>query len=345
MSDVSTPDPAARTKQAGPETWAVKQPFGWRTLLIGLLVLVFMTDSARRLELGDFAEQVSHLAEAALGLRETSQIGDAVSRIGSDMFPLAFEERTPVTRIEGFDADRLPPFSRLEEVEAAERRMNPDTLQLETVVHRETVLVEPAGYLVFVLGKMLETIEIALWATMAAVLLSVPLAYASARNFAPNILVYGAARGGVGFLRSMPELVTALFLVLAFGFGPLAGILALALHGAGFLGKFYADDVEAADAGPQDALRAIGAGPVKVLRIAVLPQILPGLTAQTLYLLDRNVRMAAVVGLVGGGGIGQELKGRYDLFEYDKVGTILLVLFVTVILLDQTAARIRRRLI
>ncbi|MEE2877581.1 MAG: phosphonate ABC transporter, permease protein PhnE, partial [Pseudomonadota bacterium] len=81
------------------------------------------------------------------------------------------------------------------------------------------------------------------------------------------------------------------------------------------------------------------------LRLAVLPQVLPSYAALTLYVLDRNVRMATVIGLVGAGGIGQELKGRFDMFQYDRVGTILLVIFVTVLLLDQLAARVRRKLI
>jgi phosphonate transport system permease protein len=125
--------------------------------------------------------------------------------------------------------------------------------------------------------------------------------------------------------------------------GPIAGILALGLHAAGFLGKFYADDIEHADDKPQQALRAIGANRVKVLAAAVLPQVMPQYIAYTLYILDRNVRMATIVGIVGAGGIGQELKGRYDIFNYGHVGTILVVIFITVFLLDQVSARIRTR--
>jgi phosphonate transport system permease protein len=143
----------------------------------------------------------------------------------------------------------------------------------------------------------------------------------------------------------MPELIIAMFLVLGFGFGAIAGYLALGLHGAGFLGKFYAEDIEAADPKPQEALAALGAGKLRVLRAAVLPQVAPSYVAYTLYILDRNVRMAAVIGLVGAGGIGQELKGRYDTFEYGHVGTILLVIFLTVFVLDQVAAKLRARLI
>lgn len=158
-------------------------------------------------------------------------------------------------------------------------------------------------------------------------------------------MVYTAARIVVSFLRAIPEMISALFLVLAYGFGPVAGILALGLHSAGFFGKFYAEDIENADNGPQEALRAIGANRLKVLWYGVLPQVFPQYIAYTLYILDRNVRMATVIGIVGAGGIGQELKGRYEMFNYGHVTTILVVLFVTVFLLDRLSARLRARLI
>jgi phosphonate transport system permease protein len=140
-------------------------------------------------------------------------------------------------------------------------------------------------------------------------------------------------------------MISALFLVLAYGFGPVPGILALGFHAAGFFGKFYAEDIENSDKGPQEALFAIGASKLKVLWFGVLPQVLPQYIAYTLYILDRNVRMATVIGIVGAGGIGQELKGRYEMFNYGHVSTILLVLFITVFLLDRLSARLRARLI
>jgi len=183
---------------------------------------------------------------------------------------------------------------------------------------------------------------IAFWGTLLAVIMSAPLAFFSARNLTPHPALYGAARALVSLLRAVPELVSALFLVVAYGFGPIAGVLALALHGAGFLGKFYAEDVEAADPKPQEALAATGAGRLKVLRFAILPQVMPQYIGYTLYVLDRNFRMATVVGLVGAGGIGQELKGRFDMYNYHHVGTILVAMFAAVFLIDQVSARMRR---
>ena len=170
-----------------------------------------------------------------------------------------------------------------------------------------------------------------------------PLAYFSSINYSQIGVFYTLARGIVSFFRAIPELISAMFLVLAFGFGPIAGVLALAIHSAGFLGKFYAEDIENAAKGPQEALRAIGVSKIKTLRFAVLPQVLPQYVAYNMYILDRNVRMATVIGIVGAGGIGQELKGRYDMFEYGHVATILVMIFITVFLLDQISGKIRSK--
>jgi phosphonate transport system permease protein len=327
------------------QRWLERPPYGVRALLLAVLLVAALGWSAHRMELDRMAVQLWHAAEAQVGLREESQVGRGVARVVESMFPPAIAERTEVARIEGFDRANLPWLAHLEVERTKEVRMNPRTLTMEESVTETEVLVQPVGYLVRVLGKMLETLEIALWATILAVLLSLPLAYYGAANYAPNRLVYGTARGAVSGLRAVPELISALFLVLAFGFGPVAGILALGFHGAGFLGKFYAEDIENADRKPQEALAALGASKLKVLTAAVLPQVLPQYVAYTLYILDRNVRMATVIGIVGAGGIGQELKGRYDMFNYSHVTTILIAIFLTVFLLDQVSARIRRRML
>lgn len=324
---------------------ALRPVFSARTVLVVIAAIVVLVASGHRLDLGAAGARLGELGQAMLGMRETSQIGEVARRVGADLWPPALETRTPLERLPGVDPNRPPPFTRVERVETTTSDINPETLAIETRTIEADVLVAPFGYLAFVLGKMLETAEIALWATLLAIFISAPLAIAAARNYTPHFLVYGAARGTVSFLRAVPELISALFLVLAFGFGPVAGILALGLHSAGFLGKFYAEDIEAADPKPQDALRAIGVGKLKVLRLAVLPQVAPSYAALTLYILDRNIRMATVIGLVGAGGIGQELRGRYDLFQYDHVATILLVIFASVLALDAASARVRRGLI
>ena len=328
-----------------PGAWEIRQPFGPRVLALLLAAALALGVSAHRVEMDRMLALTGEWLAALAGLRETSQVGRGLGRVAETMFPLQVGEVTEVSRIEGFDPARLPWLARVERQESREVRLNRQTLQTEETVEVKEVLVEPLGYLWRVLAKMLETLEIALWGTLLAVVVSVPLALWGASNYTPHPGVYAAARGTVSFLRAIPEMISALFLVLAFGFGPVAGILALGFHAAGFLGKFYAEDIENADRGPQEALHAIGAGRLKVLAFGVLPQVVPQYVAYTLYILDRNVRMATVIGLVGAGGIGQELKGRYDMFNYGHVSTILLVLFVTVFLLDQLSARVRARLI
>lgn len=323
--------------------WELPRPYGARSLAVLFLVVVLGFFAAQRVEIGRMLSLTGEGVLAAVGLRDQSQVLSGLGAIARSLFPPQISERTEVARIEGFDRHRLPWFSHVETVETHDPKLNPQTLQMEEVVDRREVLVEAFGYLWHVAVKMLETFEIAIWATLLAIVLSAPLAWCSAKNYTPNRVAYALARSVVGMCRAVPELVSALFLVLAYGFGPIAGVLALALHSAGFLGKFYAEDIETADDKPQEALRAIGANKRKVMRFAVLPQVMPQFIAYTLYVLDRNVRMATVVGLVGAGGIGQELKGRYDMYNYAHVGTILIAIFLTVLLLDKVAARLRSR--
>lgn len=323
--------------------WVLPRPFGVRSLVVLCLVVVAGFFAGQRVEMGRMLSLTGEGVLAAVGLREQSQVLAGLGTIARSLFPPQLSERTEVSRIEGFDRDRLPWFSHLETETSRQPKLDPRTLRMEEVVEQREVLVEPLGYLRHVAVKMLETFEIAIWATLLAIVLSAPLAWCSARNYTPNRLAYTLARGVVGLFRAVPELVSALFLVLAYGFGPIAGVLALALHSAGFLGKFYAEDIETADDRPQEALRAIGASRLEVMRYAVLPQVMPQFIAYTLYVLDRNVRMATVVGLVGAGGIGQELKGRYDMYNYAHVGTVLIAIFLTVLVLDRVAARLRSR--
>ena len=314
-----------------------------RTVLLLLAALAILVHTGQSLEIGRMVRLTAEAVMAAAGLDVDSQVARGAGKIATSLFPLQIEERRDVSRIEGFDRDDLPLFSRLEVTEVAVQRLDPETLEMRSHTERAEYLVEPFGYLLHVAAKLVETLEIALWGTVLAVLLSAPLAFFSAANLTTGKVMYVAARAVVSWLRAVPELVSALFLVMAYGFGPIAGVIALALHGAGFLGKFYAEDIESADPKPQEAIRAMGANRLKVLRYAILPNVLPQYIAYTLYVLDRNVRTATVIGIVGAGGIGQELKGRFDMFNYQHVGTILLAIFVMVFVIDQLAARLRQR--
>lgn len=322
--------------------WTFPKPYGARSLavLIGALLLLWYT--GQRVEIGRMLALTGEAVLAQVGLAQSSQVAQGLGSTLEQLVPLQMSDRQEVSRIQGFDPGALPPFSHLEVTATRVERLNPETMRLESETVRTTWLVRPLGYAAHVAAKILETLEIALWGTLVAVLIGLPLALLGARNMTPHPAIRAASRALVGLFRAIPELISALFLVIAYGFGPIAGILALGLHAAGFLGKFYAEDIENADPRPQEALTAMGVGRLRMWRFAILPQVMPQYIAYTLYILDRNVRMATVIGLVGAGGIGQELKGRYDMYEYGHVGTILVAIFIVVLLLDHLAARLRR---
>lgn len=324
--------------------WRFPPPYNARGLGLALIAILVLLFTGSRVEIVRMLVLSGEGLLATVGLKDDSQVAKGFATIGQQLFPPVIAERTETSRIENFDPAHLPLWAHLETVERAVETLNPDTLQTDRSIERVQYLVEPFGYLRHVALKLVETLEIALWGTALAIILAAPLAILGARNLTPHPLVYGAARMVVSFFRSIPELISALFLVLAYGFGPIAGVLALAFHAAGFLGKFYAEDIENADPRAQEALGAIGAGRLKVLIYAILPQVAPQYIAYTLYVLDRNVRMATVIGLVGAGGIGQELKGRYDMYNYGHVATILLAIFILVVALDQISVRIRQHI-
>jgi len=191
---------------------------------------------------------------------------------------------------------------------------------------------------------MFETIEIALLGTFIAIVLSIPIGLFSARNLAPNYLVFLTARIITIFFRAIPEFIIAMILVIAVGFGAIPGVLALGLHTMGFLAKFYAEDVEHVNKGPIEALKASGASKRQIISFAVIPQIIPSFVANNLYILDRNIRMATMLGIVGAGGIGYELLSSFRMFEYQKVSAIIIIIFITIFIIDNLSSLIRSKI-
>ena len=191
---------------------------------------------------------------------------------------------------------------------------------------------------------MFETIEIAFLGTFIAIVLSIPLGLFSARNLAPNYFVYIICKTIVIFFRAIPEFIIAMILVIAIGFGAMPGVLALGLHTMGFLAKFYAEDIEHINKGPIDALKSSGATKSQIISFGVIPQILPSFVANNLYILDRNVRMATMLGIVGAGGIGYELQSSFRMFQYERVSAIIILIFITIFLIDHFSAFIRSKI-
>ncbi len=191
---------------------------------------------------------------------------------------------------------------------------------------------------------MIETIEIAFLGTFIAIALSIPVGLFSARNLAPNYLVFLVARIVTIFFRAIPEFIIAMILVIAVGFGAMPGVLALGLHTMGFLAKFYAEDIEHVNRGPIEALKSSGASKGQIISFAIIPQIIPSFVANNLYILDRNVRMATMLGIVGAGGIGYELQSSFRMFEYEKVSAIVIIIFFTIFLIDNLSSFIRSKI-
>ena len=192
--------------------------------------------------------------------------------------------------------------------------------------------------------EMLETIEIAFLGTFIAIVLSIPLGLFSARNLAPNYGVFLVARTITIFFRAIPEFIIAMILVIAIGFGAIPGVLALGIHTMGFLAKFYAEDIEHVNKGPIEALKSSGASKRQIISFAIIPQIIPSFIANNLYILDRNIRMATMLGIVGAGGIGYELQSSFRMFEYQKVSAIIVIIFVAIFIIDHLSSFIRSKI-
>ena len=196
----------------------------------------------------------------------------------------------------------------------------------------------------YLIYAMLETIEIAFLGTFIAITLSIPVGLLSARNLAPNYFVFLVARTITIFFRAIPEFIIAMILVIAIGFGAIPGVLALGIHTMGFLAKFYAEDIEHINKGPLEALKSSGASKRQIISFAVIPQILPSFIANNLYILDRNIRMATMLGIVGVGGIGYELQSSFRMFEYQKVSAIIIIIFIAIFIIDHLSSFIRSKI-
>lgn len=189
-----------------------------------------------------------------------------------------------------------------------------------------------------------DTLAMSVAGTALTVLLSLPIALLAAPNTAPNGLVGRTARTLLAAFRSVPEIILGILFVAAVGFGALPGVLALALHSTGMVGKFYAEAIEHVDPKPLEAATAAGASRFQVIWHAVLPQVLPQLADITIYRWEYHFRASAVLGIVGAGGIGFELMAALRLIRYDEVSAILLSILGCVMVVDSLGAALRRRL-
>jgi phosphonate transport system permease protein len=195
------------------------------------------------------------------------------------------------------------------------------------------------------LAAVMVTFYMVVAATGMALVMSIPFAILSARNTTLNGLTFAVARGVIVFTRAIPSIVWALLLVRAIGIGPLAGVLAMGISSIGMLGKLFADTIEDVDRRPLEALAANGSGRVQVFVAGILPQVMPAWISLTLFRLDINVRRSVILGFVGAGGIGFELQRVLGQLVYPRGLTIVAMIFVFIVAVEQLSAWVRTVLV
>lgn len=200
------------------------------------------------------------------------------------------------------------------------------------------------GFIEAVWKPAIETIYVALWGTVLATIVGLPLGLLAASTVTRSRMVRSCAMGILNVFRSISELIWAILFVAAVGLGPFPGALALGMNYGGILGRLYAEAIENVDKGPIEALEATGAGRLQVIMFAILPQALPQFVTYNLYWFEVGVRSATVLGMVGAGGIGFELITAIRLFEWREVGLILLFILAMVTIIDAASTYIRSRL-
>lgn len=195
------------------------------------------------------------------------------------------------------------------------------------------------------LRGLLDTLAIAILGTFISAILTVPFAFWAAKNMSRLRIVSGTGKVVLSIIRTFPEIVMAILFIKAVGPGSFAGVLALGLHSIGMLGKLFSEAVENMDLGPTEALTATGANRLQTLWFAVIPQVLPDFASFTLYRFEINVRSAAILGIIGAGGIGTPLIFALEGRSWDRVGIILLGIIVMVTIIDVISGAIRKRLV
>jgi len=197
-------------------------------------------------------------------------------------------------------------------------------------------------YTLRLLDRMIETIAMAMVATVGGIAISLPVAFGAAENLAPRPLYY-LSRGIISVTRAIDGLIVAIIAVIALGFGPLAGIVAISFKTIGFFSKLFAEDLEDIDMGGVEAVRATGATQFQSVVYGVVPQVVPRFAGLAVYRWDINIRSSTIVGIVGAGGLGVLLQRAYSRYEYDYVAAILIAIIAVVLVAEFVSAVVRRR--
>ena len=193
--------------------------------------------------------------------------------------------------------------------------------------------------------RLFETLAIALLGTTFGIILAFPLAFLASRNIVRNPILQQSVRLTIDGCRGISEIVWAYLLVTAVGLGPFPGVLALAIHNAGALGKYFSETIEDIDPGIMEALAAPGANPVKMIFRGIWPELRPFFTNYMFYYFEASVRQATILGIVGAGGIGLEFIIAIKHFKYPEAMTIVFSMLLLVVATDRTSAYVRRHLV
>lgn len=191
------------------------------------------------------------------------------------------------------------------------------------------------------LDSLLNTLLMAYLATVLGTAIGGFLSFFAARNLARHYLIYWVMRRVLEIARTVPDIVWALLFIIAFGIGPLAGILAITVHTIGAQGKLFAEVNENINPLPVDGIRAAGGTWFEEIRFAVLPQVIPNYMSYTFWRLELNVRSATIVGFVGAGGIGHDLFTSVQLLYFSDAGAILLIIVATIMMIDMLSEKFR----
>jgi phosphonate transport system permease protein len=194
-------------------------------------------------------------------------------------------------------------------------------------------------------GPMMETVQMAILASIIGCSIALPVAFVVSRVTTPNRATYVGGRTILSVIRSIPDLLWALIFIAAAGLGPLPGIAALILFNIGVVAKLLSETVDGVDQGPIEAARASGGTRPQWVRWSVLPQVLPNYTAYSLYVFELNLRASTVLGIVGAGGIGRLLYAEYGFLRWSNVSVIIILLFAVVFVVETFSIALRRRLV
>ncbi|TCJ86512.1 UNVERIFIED_ORG: phosphonate transport system permease protein [Bacillus cereus] len=200
------------------------------------------------------------------------------------------------------------------------------------------------SYFQVITTAMLDTIRMAIIGTTLGAILAIPLALFAASNVFTSTFLYGPARLILNFIRTIPDLLLAAIFVAIFGIGPLPGILALTFFSIGLVAKLLYESIESIDPGPLEAMTAVGANKVQWIVYGVMPQVKAHFISYVLYTFEVNVRAAAVLGLVGAGGIGLYYDRTLGFLQYQQTASIIIYTLVVVLLIDYVSTLLREKL-